>query len=185
MRDLLEQYKDRHYKYWAKQENCYQNSVTLLSANSRLWKHEKHKLVMTQVCYINEFAVWKWPAARTRTPDNLAWPCPLPLRLVLIPSQRESVAERGSHCTPALFPSSSCSTLWQLSIDLWLLQTDTASRHHCTESVHAFVCFVLMWLIILSVLSVAFLKCNLTEQHERCVRPSRKQPPSHSTPRPT
>lgn len=51
------------------------------------------------------------------------------------------------------------------------------------ESLHAFVCFALMWLIILSVLSAAFLKCNLKEQHERCETP--ENTPLHPTPHPT
>lgn len=59
-----------------------------------------------------------------------------------------------------------------------------ASRHSQQQtpprgaSVRAFVCVsALTWLIILSVLSVAFLKCNLREQHERCETPEKTTTP--------
>lgn len=43
MRDLLEQYEPGCYNYWAKQESCYQNNVTLVcSADSWLWKPDSH-----------------------------------------------------------------------------------------------------------------------------------------------
>lgn len=141
------------------------------------WKVNTVESVMIHVCCIDDLAVWKCPASRTHSTHKLT---------LLV--RHPSVWYSYSGCTGAWI------RLYYRTVSLLLVLDSLTSQHwfmtpantHSqqtslhSESLHEFVCFALMWLIILSVLSAAFLKCNLKEQHERCETP--ENTPLHPTP---